>query len=247
MSNLLFSGRRSDWSQLDPGDPAEAATAVLRSIVPSTGNGEPSLVTAIPVREPDYLALIAQRVRQGSRKLLTVKPGPSRARRNNNPLNLEGVDSETGRDKGGFSIFATPRAGLAAASGQLLDYWKDGNRTIESIIGRHSPKEENNTEDIIGRVSKRLGIARDAAIDLRDPAVHIPLLQAMMPEEAPDTRSLYRPQDYRDAFQAALQARGIEAAPSSPMPAVTAPPLPSDGETDQTGGPDDPPATEDGP
>ena len=232
MGDMLFG--RSDWLPSDS-DEAEAAAAVLSNILPGSARA-PSSGTGMPAASPDYLRFVAQVPSKSAQPSASPAPAvptrPSRAYRNNNPLDLETGVGQTGRDPR-FAIFATPLDGLTAGSAHLLDYWKNGTRSLTDIVSKRSPPQENDTAGIIGRVKKKLGLEDDRTdLDLRDPSVHVPLMKALMQEEAPDTGSLYKPEDYLGALQAALRMRNLEALPSSSEPAVTAPPLPPNPEMD---------------
>lgn len=112
--------------------------------------------------------------------------GPARAAlpvglRNNNPGNLRswgGVPSV-----GGFASFATPEAGLAAMAAQLGLYGARGNDTLAGIIGAWAPPSENNTPAYLADVAKRTGFDPGAHLNLGDPSVLSPLMQAMVQHE----------------------------------------------------------------
>jgi hypothetical protein len=79
----------------------------------------------------------------------------------------------------GFQKYDTPEAGLAAVDSNLKAYGSKGINTISGVIGRWAPPSENNTPAYISDVSKRLGIAPDAQIDLSDPFVRHALTTAI--------------------------------------------------------------------
>lgn len=100
-------------------------------------------------------------------------PAPSAAP-SNNPGNLRPQGSSTG-----FQQFATPEDGLAAMDKNLQAYHGKGINTINGLINRWAPPSENNTPAYVSDVSKRLGIAPDAQIDLSNPIVRHALTTAI--------------------------------------------------------------------
>ena len=95
-------------------------------------------------------------------------------RATNNPGNLRPQGASTG-----FQSFATPEAGLAALDGNLKSYGSKGINTISGVISRWAPPNENNTAAYVADVSKRLGIAPDAKIDLSNAVVRQALSTAI--------------------------------------------------------------------
>ncbi|CAI2527130.1 Uncharacterised protein [Serratia ficaria] len=91
--------------------------------------------------------------------------------RNNNPGNLVKTantwDGEVKGD-GRFASFATPEHGLRALCKNLLTYNKRGYTTVEQIIGRWAPPNENDTASYTAAVSKALGVPADKRLDLTD-------------------------------------------------------------------------------
>jgi len=100
--------------------------------------------------------------------------------RNNNPGNIEFGEfaksmGATGSD-GRFAIFDTPEAGLAALAGLMRRYGRKGIDTVQGIVSRFAPPNENNTGAYVAGVASRLGIAPNAHLNLTDPAVLANLL-----------------------------------------------------------------------
>lgn len=91
--------------------------------------------------------------------------------RNNNPGNLVKTsntwDGEVKGD-GRFASFATPEHGLRALCKNLLAYNKRGYTTVEQIIGRWAPPNENDTAAYTMAISKALGVPADKRLDLTD-------------------------------------------------------------------------------
>ncbi|AHF74476.1 hypothetical protein SOPEG_2968 [Candidatus Sodalis pierantonius str. SOPE] len=91
--------------------------------------------------------------------------------RSNNPGNLVRTENtwegETKGD-GRFASFATPEHGLRALCKNLLAYNKRGYNTVEQIIGRWAPPNENDTVAYIAAISKALGVPAGKRLDLTD-------------------------------------------------------------------------------
>ncbi|WEA51128.1 hypothetical protein PWO23_08685 [Serratia marcescens] len=121
---------------------------------------------------PDDATKYAERLHSDQEKLY-VKPNSSQPLgiRNNNPGNLVKTantwDGEVKGD-GRFASFATPEHGLRALCKNLLAYNKRGYTTVEQIIGRWAPPNENDTAAYTAAVSKALGVPADKRLDLTD-------------------------------------------------------------------------------
>lgn len=90
--------------------------------------------------------------------------------RNNNPGNIRyaGQASATGADARGFAIFPTLAAGVQEANRQLTLYAKRGFNTIDSIVSKWAPPNENNSEAYKQRIEKALGIGRGEQLTAAD-------------------------------------------------------------------------------
>lgn len=104
----------------------------------------------------------------------------SRGMRNNNPLNIRYSPrnrwlGEVKRKRDfEFEEFVSVEFGFRAAYKTLMTYRnKYKIKTIEGIILRFSPPNENKTEDIINKISKMSGIPRDKVIRESDYAIII--------------------------------------------------------------------------
>lgn len=89
--------------------------------------------------------------------------GATRGLRNNNPGNIRYGDfakkmGATGKDDKGFAVFGDMQSGSNAGLELLKSYMRRGYDTIESIISRWAPSNENNTAAYIAAVSKTLGV-----------------------------------------------------------------------------------------
>ncbi len=109
--------------------------------------------------------------------------------RNNNPLNIVHNDILWGGldyppDDGRFCRFTDPVFGIRAACKILLTYQnKYRLRTVREIVNRWAPPHENDTESYIAAVARQVGVGRDEAVDLSDPATMRPMLKAMIRQE----------------------------------------------------------------
>lgn len=99
----------------------------------------------------------------------------------NNPGNIRPIGQSTG-----FQSYESPSAGIKAIDDNLLAYAnKHGINTLEGVISRWSPPNENDTSTLIDNASKRLGIAPNAPIDLTDPVQRHAISTAIMMQENP--------------------------------------------------------------
>lgn len=96
--------------------------------------------------------------------------GITRGIRNNNPANLRAVGDQR-RDREGFRVFNTMEEGILEANAQLDRDAQRGINTIEKLIAKLAPPNENDTEGYIRFVSKLTGIARNAPLDESDRAM----------------------------------------------------------------------------
>ena len=105
----------------------------------------------------------------------------TRGLRNNNPGNLSSWQG-AGSD-GGFAVFATPAAGIHAASSNLEAYGKRGWNTLESIAAHWAPSSENDTGAYIRALEKSTGFGRGDKLDLSDPAVREKVIKGIIQQE----------------------------------------------------------------
>jgi len=101
----------------------------------------------------------------------STSSGASRAERNNNPGNLEfrgqrGATPESG--SGRFAKFESAAEGVSALVGQLRRYGAQGRDTINKIITKYAPANENDTQAYVAALSKRMGVGADQALNLND-------------------------------------------------------------------------------
>lgn len=89
--------------------------------------------------------------------------------KNNNPLNIRydpknNWTGQIGQDSRGFVVFSDPVYSVRAAFKLLNTYASKGVNTIEQIISRYAPPNENKTENYISFVASALGLPRSAKI-----------------------------------------------------------------------------------
>ena len=97
---------------------------------------------------------------------------PTRGERNNNPCNIR-ISSSAWLGKispsqdDAFEQFDTPEHGIRAAAKLFLTYFREYKlTTIQGLINRWAPPEENNTSSYVAQVSLVVGAQSCAPIDL---------------------------------------------------------------------------------
>lgn len=112
----------------------------------------------------------------------------TRGERNNNPGNIVKSDifwrgEVPGNDKR-FESFASPDEGIRAIGVIMQNYQrKYGLNTVRGLINRYAPPVENDTDSYVNAVAGALGVSPDAALNLADPAVLLPLVKAIIKHE----------------------------------------------------------------
>jgi hypothetical protein len=106
--------------------------------------------------------------------------------RNNNPGNLvygAGFDGEE-EGEGGFGSYPTPVAGGAALIKNLVAYsTKHGLNTVEGIVGRWAPPNENDTTAYAANVANSLGVNATDTLNMQDPGTLAKLATAISKQE----------------------------------------------------------------
>jgi hypothetical protein len=106
-----------------------------------------------------------------------------RGLRNNNPLNIRhSADSFQGEIKGtdtAFKTFISMPYGYRAAFVALATYNLRGENTIEKIVTRWAPPNENNTAGYVASVEKWSGVSRHKVLTLADGTDYIMIVAAM--------------------------------------------------------------------
>lgn len=110
---------------------------------------------------------------------------PARGERNNNPGNIrhgskwQGLSAQqTDKD---FCQFVSPEYGIRAIYKLLQTYQtKYKLNTVESIIDRYAPPNENNTAGYINRAAKDIGVSVNESINVSSKPVAIALATAIV-------------------------------------------------------------------
>ncbi|HCT7329241.1 TPA: structural protein [Proteus mirabilis] len=110
---------------------------------------------------------------------------PARGERNNNPGNIrhgskwQGLSAQqTDKD---FCQFVSPEYGIRAIFKLLETYQKKYKlNTVESIIDRYAPPNENNTAGYINRAAKDIGVSANEPINVSSKPVAIALATAIV-------------------------------------------------------------------
>lgn len=118
----------------------------------------------------------------------------NRSFRNNNFGNLafanqKGARLEDANAKGErrFAKFDTPEEGMRALAKQITSYSNGTSKavgyqklnTVESIIAKYAPANENNTQAYIANLSKSLGVSTDQQLDLSNPQVMTKMIRGI--------------------------------------------------------------------
>ena len=138
------------------------------------------------MRNPQQNALLANILINPSTGL------PYRGQRNNNLLNIRynkanNWQGQTGQDDSGYAQFDDRFSGIRAADRVLNNYGKLHNiDTIEGMVNRFAPKDDNNPVDAyVDNIYSKTGIERGSKINLQDPNVRNQLLPVMGNFETP--------------------------------------------------------------
>lgn len=139
----------------------------------------------------------------------------TRGIRNNNPGNIrvskDQWEGMTG-DDGSFVTFDSPESGVRALGKNLLSYGRQGYDSIEKIINRWAPPNENDTKAYIDSVVAATGIPATQSLDLSDPDTLSSLAQAISFHE---TGSRYDPEVYQKGVARALNGISPKTPPVS--------------------------------
>ena len=128
----------------------------------------------------------------------------TRGVRNANPGNIrKSKDQWEGAvgDDGSFVIFDSPESGVRALAKNLQSYGRQGYDSIEKIINRWAPPNENDTQAYIDSVVAATGIPATQSLDLSNPDTLSSLAQAISFHE---TGSRYNPEVYQQGVSRAL-------------------------------------------
>jgi hypothetical protein len=164
-------------------------------------------------------------------------PGIPRGIRNKNPLNIRRTKigwqgkAEIQSDPE-FETFVDPHHGIRAAAKNLLTYYRrDKLNTVQEIVSKWAPPEDDNdTGSYISAVSERMKVTADTPLDLENAETLASLVTAMMIQEVGSvpydgkTISLAVAAAYSSGTDVKAPAY-IPTVPVTPVP-VTAPPAP---------------------
>ena len=139
----------------------------------------------------------------------------TRGVRNSNPGNLrKSKDQWEGAigDDGEFVIFDSPESGVRALAKNLQSYGRQGYDSIDKIINRWAPPNENDTKAYIDSVVAATGIPATQSLDLSNPDTLSALAQAISFHE---TGSRYNPEVYQKGVERALNGISPKTPPVS--------------------------------
>lgn len=109
--------------------------------------------------------------------------------RNNNPGNIRhnpanDWQGQTGADSSGFAKFDSAKLGIRAAAKLLLNYQRlHGLNTIQEVISRWAPANENNTGAYIEHVATALETSPAEQIYLGEPSILAELVTVIIKHE----------------------------------------------------------------
>lgn len=115
-------------------------------------------------------------------------------------------------DDGAFVIFDSPDSGVRALAKNLMSYGRQGYDSIEKIINRWAPPNENDTQSYINSVVAATGIPATQSLDLSNPDVLASLSEAIGFHE---TGSRYDPEVYQKGVARALNGISPKTPPVS--------------------------------
>lgn len=148
----------------------------------------------------------------------------------NNPLNIrkssivwEGKAAAQPNED--FVSFIDSHHGIRAAAKNLLTYYRKYKlKTVQGIVARWAPPEDDNdTASYITRVAQRLQVKPDEELDLEDPEVLKALIVAMMPEEIGTVP--YDEETISTAVEAAYSSSSPRTASAVQVPVQTPKPI----------------------
>ncbi|ASC68576.1 hypothetical protein B9P52_31770 [Achromobacter denitrificans] len=142
--------------------------------------------------------------------------------RNNNPGNIEkgvGFDGEIDGNDPRFATFRSPEDGIRGLAVNLLTYQRrHGLDTVQGIIGRWAPSDENDTGGYVGEVSRALGVQADQRLDLSDADTLTRLTAAIIQHE--NGMQPYTTAQMQEGIDSALKGTPARAALPAPIYAV---------------------------
>lgn len=161
--------------------------------------------------QADPASYLAENSNARQQSILATDPSAPRGIRNNNPGNLrtDVFQGTKGVDDEGYAQFETPEQGLRAQAKNLITQQeKHGLRTVEAIISKYAPPNENNTIAYINAVSAALDVKPDEQINVKDPETLQKLMNAMIKHE--NGVQPYSPLQIAAGADAALNGKEIK-------------------------------------
>lgn len=146
-----------------------------------------------------------------------------RSVRNNNPGNIRiGGDQWNGAvgDDGSFVTFESPEMGARAMARTLNSYQtRHGLTTVDQMISRWAPPNENDTRAYVRQVSEYMGVSPHQSIDLQaNPELQTRMMEAMIRMEGGPEASAH--------FNTDVIRSGVALANGGTPPAAQNPPIP---------------------
>jgi len=124
--------------------------------------------------------------------------------RNNNPGNIRLTSDQwqgmaDAQTDGSFVQFVSPQYGFRAMTRVLRNYERQGINTVNTIISRWAPSNENHTAAYVRYVTNYLGIAANNELDLS--RFLLPLIKAItIYENGPDYARYYSDKTIREGI-----------------------------------------------
>ncbi len=170
--------------------------------------------------KPSTAVVTQQAPAQTAPEVTLPKSDLPRGIRNNNPGNLNfanqpGATKEAGPG-GRFAVFQTQGAGLYNLARQISLYHSRGINTIQKVIEKFAPPNENNTKSYIQFVSKKTGIGKDDVFQLNTDNVFAIMRAIIKLENGMDP---YSDAQLNEAITQALSGeKTIQTGPTFAMP-----------------------------
>ncbi|MBV2180963.1 MAG: hypothetical protein KUL86_06970 [Castellaniella sp.] len=188
LADQAFFTRYKAWVQDDPKAALASFQGVRNQIGPVMRDriGDELFQAASPQLAADATPwVMGEGAAPAGDPVLANEPRPIRL--NNPGAIVRGGNDRQGATSGAdprFESYATPEHGIRAM-GKLLLKYQDGHGldTVEGIISRWAPANENNTASYISTVSKALGVKPGDAVDMHDSSTMGKMVRAMIKVE----------------------------------------------------------------
>lgn len=123
---------------------------------------------------------------QGGAYQTNQGPGMTVGDQNNNPGNIKASqvawEGKVGQN-GGFEQFATPEAGVRAATVNAQHILRNSDGTLSSLVNQWAPPSENNTPAYLQSIVSKTGIPANQPVNPDDPAVMGKIMPAIFQQE----------------------------------------------------------------